>query len=319
MASDVVSIKHRETGATAEILVSLGFNCYSWKMPIEGESEPMRELLWADPNYSSGECGPAESGIPLLFPFPGRIAKGEFIFEGKEYKLPVEADGNALHGYAFKNAWRVVDQQEDQVTAEFQPSIDAPHVLDLWTGDYLLKATYKIEADKLLFDFEAENIGDQNLPFGFGTHAYFRLPMAEGSDGENTLAHAPINGVWETEGLIPTGDCTAIDNSYPLAGGTAIDGAEYDTPFRLTPGENEEIVTTLTDESSGRQFVQTFDRSMVSCVVYLPPHREAICLEPYTCVPDPFNLEGKGIDAGMRILPPGESYKTKASYKFKLG
>lgn len=316
MAADVVHIEHRESGAVAEIFPNIGFNCFSWKIPVEGESEPRRELLWTDPKFLSGESSPTSSGIPLLFPFPGRIAKGEFTFEGRSFNLPVKPDGNALHGYAFDNPWRIVDKQGDQVTAEFQPSIDAPETLEFWTGDYLLTATYKIEADKLLFDFEAKNIGDQNLPFGFGTHAYFRYPMSEGVEAEKTLAHAPIDGLWESVDLIPTGECTPLDETYPLTAGVAIDGAEYDTPFRFTPGDNEEVVTILKDESTGRKFIQTFDRSMTCCVVYTPPHREAICLEPYTCVPDPFNLEAKGIDAGLRILPPGESFKTSATYQF---
>ena len=36
-----------------------------------------------------------------------------------------------------------------------------------------------------------------------------------------------------------------------------------------------------------------------------PPHRKAVCLEPYTCVTDAANLQARGIDAGWRELPAG--------------
>jgi aldose 1-epimerase len=53
----------------------------------------------------------------------------------------------------------------------------------------------------------------------------------------------------------------------------------------------------------------TFGPEFPACVVYNPPHREAICIEPYTAVPDAFALESRGIAAGLRVLKPGESFK----------
>jgi aldose 1-epimerase len=40
-------------------------------------------------------------------------------------------------------------------------------------------------------------------------------------------------------------------------------------------------------------------------LVFTPPHRQAVCLEPYTCVTDAINLQARGIDAGLLVLPPG--------------
>jgi aldose 1-epimerase len=33
-------------------------------------------------------------------------------------------------------------------------------------------------------------------------------------------------------------------------------------------------------------------------------------MEPYTCVTDAINLHQRGIDAGWRVLQPGEEYAT---------
>jgi aldose 1-epimerase len=40
-------------------------------------------------------------------------------------------------------------------------------------------------------------------------------------------------------------------------------------------------------------------------VMFTPAHREAICLEPYTCTTDAVNLQQRGIDAGWLTLEPG--------------
>jgi aldose 1-epimerase len=43
-------------------------------------------------------------------------------------------------------------------------------------------------------------------------------------------------------------------------------------------------------------------------VVYTPAHRQAFCVEPYTCATDAVNLQARGIDAGWLVLPPGEKW-----------
>jgi len=54
-----------------------------------------------------------------------------------------------------------------------------------------------------------------------------------------------------------------------------------------------------------------FDREFSCCVVYNPPDRHAISIEPYTCVPDPFSLDRKGIPTGLKVLAPGESFQAR--------
>ena len=43
-------------------------------------------------------------------------------------------------------------------------------------------------------------------------------------------------------------------------------------------------------------------------MIFTPPHRQAFCVEPYTCVTDAVNLQQRGIDAGWRVLAPGEKW-----------
>ena len=61
----------------------------------------------------------------------------------------------------------------------------------------------------------------------------------------------------------------------------------------------------------------SFDRAFRECVVYTPPHREAICIEPYTCVPDSLQLERQGVNAGLRVLAPGESFQTRIDIRIQ--
>ena len=119
----------REDGGTrAEVWPALGFNCFRWHVPHGTE---VLDLLYADPDlFGSGR--PTRSGIPVLFPFPNRIRGGQFTWEGKTYQLPANdpAMKNAIHGFACRRPWRVVDQGTDGstnawVTGAFRGSADA--------------------------------------------------------------------------------------------------------------------------------------------------------------------------------------------------
>ena len=58
---------------------------------------------------------PHRGGIPILFPWPGRIAGARFTFKGREYRLPVNepARGHAIHGFACERAFRVTRRGPD--------------------------------------------------------------------------------------------------------------------------------------------------------------------------------------------------------------
>jgi aldose 1-epimerase len=43
-------------------------------------------------------------------------------------------------------------------------------------------------------------------------------------------------------------------------------------------------------------------------VVYTPAHRQAFCIEPYTCATDAVNLQARGIEAGWQVLAPGDRW-----------
>src|SRR5438477_5007922 len=97
MTSQIVTLRDHASGASAEILVSQGFNCFRFTAAPRGE--PI-EIIYAPANFSTGQERPSRGGIPLLFPFPGRIRGTLFEWEGKQYALePGDAFGNAIHGF----------------------------------------------------------------------------------------------------------------------------------------------------------------------------------------------------------------------------
>lgn len=309
MSTQIVEITDSTSGARAKVSVGQGFNCFSWQ-PVLNDGP--REMLWADAGFQSGEKRPSGSGIPLLFPFPGRIGGAKYTFNGRGYQLePGDAHGNAIHGFVLNRPWRVVEQTPSRVVGEFQASVDDPKILEHWPSDFLIRVSYEVRDQELLSDIYYENTGSGPLPCGFATHAYFRLPLTEGGAVADTLVTAPVHKYWPLENMIPTGELLPIPAEQQLASGPRLADHKFDTVFTdMRPDADGLIRTKLADPQTGRALTQTFDKSFTQCVVYTPPHREAICLEPYTCVPDSIRLGAEGRETGLQVLAPGESHST---------
>lgn len=306
MSSQVIEITDHDSGSTARILASLGFNCFSWRPVLE---DGPREMLWADAEFERGDTRPSASGVPLLFPFPGRISGAAYTFHGRRYELePGDGLGNAIHGFVLNRPWRVIEQRAGRVVGEFQASVDDPTILERWPADFCIRVSYEVRGRELASDICYENRGEGPLPCGFGTHAYFRLPLAEGGNAEQTLLLVPAQQIWEAEQMLPTGRRLPAEGQLDLSRGVPLAERKFDTYFTGLRADADGLLRTrLSDSASGRGVTQTFDTTFTQCIVYTPPHREAICLEPYTCLPDSFRLAAAGHETGWQVLRPEDS------------
>jgi aldose 1-epimerase len=269
-------------------------------------------MLWADEGFEAGDKRPSGSGIPLLFPFPGRISGTAFQFAGREYRLaPGDAFGNAIHGFVFNRPWRVLEHKGARLMGEFQASVDYASILDRWPADFRIRVTYEVRGRLLISNIEYENTGGGPLPCGFGTHAYFRLPLSDGSNVADTVLTVPVTQLWEVEQMIPTGRLHSVASDQQLAKGLRLGEHQFDTCFTGVLADSDNLVRTrLTDRTTARRVTQTFSPAFTQCIVYTPAHRQAICLEPYTCVPDAIRLAAERHATGLQILQPGERFAT---------
>ncbi len=295
-------------GARAKILPGVGFNCYSFEVPAS--PRPI-EVLWTSPDFLSGKARPSSSGIPLLFPFAGRIRGTSFRFDGKTFALEAgDGKGNAIHGFVINRPWRVTRHEGNRATGQFQASVDDPALLEHWPADFRITADYQLRGNVLVTDYAIENPDTRPLPFAFGTHPYFRLPLG-GASGADCRVTVPVEHSWELEGLLPTGRQTSPSVVAELSRGMSAGLMQLDHVFGGLKFDNHRCTTRVHDPASKRTMVMTFDDQFAACVVYNPPHREAVCIEPYTTIPDPFTLRDKSIDPHLQILPPGGSFRTR--------
>jgi aldose 1-epimerase len=308
MSLEVCTLTESTSGARAKIVPGLGFNCYSWEVPTA--SGPL-EVLWAAADFAAGTAKPSSSGIPLMFPFAGRIRAARFEFGGRDYALAAgDGLGNAIHGFVINRPWRVLKQTGDRVKAQFQASLDDASLLAHWPADFRITAEYQLTGGSLVSLFTIENPDTRPLPFGFGTHGYFRVPLG-GRSSADCSVRVPVDVNWDLQGLLPTGQRSSPPLVRELAQGMSVGDMHLDHVFGGLKFDNHRCTTTVHDSQSGRTLTMTFDDQFTTCVVFNPPHREAVCIEPYTTVPDPFTLRAQGIDPHLQVLAPGAAFRTR--------
>lgn len=303
--SRTIVLSDPSTGAIAEILPDLGFNCRRFRAFIDGE--PL-EVIWAPEGFPAEGTLPYHAGIPVLFPFPGRIRSARFRFQDRDFQLTRrDGRGNALHGFVLDRPWTVEEQDESRVVGAFRGFSADPGLRRRWPADFRLTVAYELHGCSLRCSYRVENPDERPLPCGFGLHPYFRIPLGAGRT-ENCRIRVPVSACWELDQLLPTGRTRPATGPLSLSDSLPFTRMELDHVFGGLGAKSGRCRAVIEDPRRGRAFSMEFDEGFHTCVVYTPPHRRAVSIEPYTCLPDAFSLEARGIDTGLRILGPGESF-----------
>jgi aldose 1-epimerase len=319
---DVYELTDARATVRAEVWPHWGFNCLRWQVrQLDGR---WADILYAAPDWQDNPV-PTRSGHPILFPFPGRLREGRFTFQGKTYQLPFNdsTKQHAIHGFTPRNRWRVIDWNGDDesafVTGEFNLTKDLPEALAQWPADFNLTVTYRLYHDRLRVDAKVENLGPGALPFGLGYHAYFRLPGVNEPDIAGHILQANVNEVWDAENNLPTGQRKAVPGELDFRHPTPIGSTQLDHVFTgvrgPTPraGDRVNLAVLSHPHATGEVRFLT-DPVFREMVLFTPPHRHAVAIEPYTCSADAANLAARGIDSGWRVLGTCEEWEAMVEY-----
>jgi aldose 1-epimerase len=313
-SAEAWTLEDRDARAVAEVWPGGGFNCFGWSVG----GQPRADVLFTPADFAT-QFLPTRGGIPVLFPFPNRIRDGRFNWAGQTYQLPINdgAKKNAIHGFACRRAWRVVGHGADDrgawVTGEFASEQDADDVRSLWPADYRLRLTYRLHDTTLRLEAEVSNPSAQPLPFGLGFHPYFRAPLVPGAGpADDCRVSAPVGAVWELSESLPTGKRLPPDAAHDLKGDRRLGELNLDdlyTDLAPVAAADRLLWRGSVADAGGKQVLSVnTDAAFRELVAFTPPHRQAVCLEPYTCPTDAINLQQRGLDAGLRVLAPGESW-----------
>jgi len=290
--------------ARAEILVGRGCACAS--AILESPQGP-RDVLWAPDDYSTAAGRPSAGGIPILCPYPGRLASTTMAFRGRSFTLPPgDQFGRPIHGLAHDRPWRIVEQHGNRLVAEFRLSLDASDAVDSWPADFTLTAIWTLFPDRL--DLDLDLLGHGAMPAALGLHPYHPVPVIPGGDRDACQIEIPATRFQPQEQLLPVGDTVPAGERIAFPGRVPLGGVSLDDPFcGLTPGGEGaaagSFVARVIDPDSGATIRAEWSEAFQACVIFTPPHRRAVCIEPYTVLPGWSSFSAA---AGWRELEAGE-------------
>ena len=329
----VAILRDEERGSEIRIAVGMGFNVFSFKVPTESG---FADVLFAEDGFPKAGMRATSSGTPILVPFPNRIAGGKFAYDGKQYSLPLNDHGvNAIHGFAFDKPWQIVEEETDdtwaRIVGEFEMLRDSAFTEDHWPGNFRVRCEVSWGRNYIHQQFVIKNLSGVPIPFGLGTHPYFRLIGDESGGLDRCGIIVAAETLVELDKTIPNRKTIPVDDETRLMISTLVDGVPGRAPIHIGERKLDHVYTGLqpfgADDSTPSFEHAIFDlRKDVTLftaishnadfpylVVYVPPHRSAVCIEPYTCVTNAVNLgERLGVDGpltGIWSLEPGEERK----------
>ena len=246
--------------------------------------------------------GPAN---PWLFPFPNRLAHGEYTFDGKTYRFPIndhDERPNSLHGFIRKEMFSLADKGINEKGSWASLVYDYDGSLVYYPFPFRLTFKYTLSSEGLAIAVTTENTGETNMPAGLGWHPYFALPT--GVDGASLKLPACQEIEVDDFTMIPTGKkwpSTCFDSPRNL------DGVKLDTCFELNKKDESNSTFVKTEgfeveiwQDAQHQFIQ----------VFTSVNRKTLAVEPMTCGIDAFNT-----GEGLKVLKAGESWTVSCGVK----
>ncbi|HYA36010.1 MAG TPA: aldose 1-epimerase [Candidatus Binataceae bacterium] len=305
---DIVCIEAQ--GERATFLPEFGFHCLSYKVGS-------LDVIAGPADAGELHAHPFRSGIPILFPFAGRIADGRFSYRLQGHQLTINEPehGNAIHGLIYDRAFTVARRGPFYVRAEFDSSQSADFRLG-WPWPFVFGVDYEV-GNGLRCKIAVTNTGASAMPMALGAHPYFHAPLDSRGSRDGMQIQACARRFWRLDRrMLPTGEISAASSKLDIGEPIALAGNSYDDVMVISRVGDDAPVARLIDHAVGAAVELRADTSFRELVVYAPRGREVVAFEPYTAAPDCFNLAARGIDAGMIELQPGARFE--ASFEIRV-
>ncbi len=315
----ILTLRDHESGAEATIVAGLGANCVAWSVTHQGQRV---EVLETPPSADDLRTRRFRGGIPVLWPFPGRVREARYNFDGHEYHLPRTDKGGVhhIHGVVVQAPWRVAQSGPTEAGAQVALTI-GPQDLneDMRLGypfAFALTLRFTLTDNSLTLDTQVDNLEKgQDLPFGYGLHPYFRAPLLPSATTPDRTACPiliPAATRWPTVDGLPTAEPQLLASEEDFQQWRPLGPQHFDHMYGGATYQGDWTTAGYRDPGAGLEVRVQADHAFREWVLFTQPNRPSVCIEPYTCPPNAINLDAEGIfDNGLIRLAAGTSWHSR--------
>ena len=249
--------------------------------------------LWPIPDEQLALTATPKGGMFVMAPFSNRIDGAHLRFRGREHALEPhpEAAPAAMHGYANRRPWRVIEQKGSSLTLVLEGADPA------WPWRLRMVQRLAIEAGALRAELEVTSLDQEPQPIGLGFH-----PFLTRSGGNRLSIGAGTR--WTTEPSTRPIAAKSTGTAVPLD--LALDPLAYDRYLGDWTGNAQIIFPSL----GAALDLRTDAAALPYVLLFCPEGRPIFCIEPVSHLTGAFELpEPRAVAQGMRVLAPGQSLR----------
>ncbi len=236
-----------------------------------------------------------------LFPWGNRVRDGKYTFENANHQLPINEVGlhNAIHGFvAFAN-FEVVQEDADDTKAGLvlQFEYKGNHVG--YPFPFVLAITNTLSTTEgFTIKYTIKNTGSTKMPMVLGWHPYFKIAGETANDWHIDFP--------ATEQSIPDEQMISVSKKpVDFSGGIALNNQILDAVFSVKKADKiTAILHSPKQNVSINVWQEGLDNQFTFMVVYIPPTRNCVAIEPMTGNTNAYNSGD-----GLLTLSAEETYQ----------
>ncbi|MBI3268986.1 MAG: hypothetical protein HYZ53_08185 [Planctomycetes bacterium] len=134
---------------------------------VAGLTVAGREVLFLDRASFDDPTKNVRGGIPILFPYAGKLENGTFLAAGTKM---------GQHGFGRNKRWTPTEQTADALTVRLTPDDETRAV---YPYEFVAEQTATVLPRGLQVDLLVGNLGTKPMPVSPGWHPYYCVPGAQ--------------------------------------------------------------------------------------------------------------------------------------------
>ncbi len=280
-----------------EILPSFGARVNRFEIPISGKRHSIIKGFQRVSDIENASI----SGFygAHLFPFPNRIKKGSYTFEGENYQLPINeiSRQHALHGFLHNQAFRYSSKTITEGNAQISFEYESDKKQKGYPFHFIFRVNYILNHEGLHLEITVCNKDIIAFPVGYGWHPYLDLDAAI----QELEIDIPSQQYMELDNhFIPTGNLITSNTDDKLG---KLDARNFDTCFVLEPAPKQQETIVMNRQGSLKiaLYQKSGDQGLNYVQLFTPDTGDCIAVEPMSCPPARFNSDPESV-----ALQPGD-------------
>ena len=260
------------------------------------------EYLWqGDPTYWTGRA-------PLLFPICGRFFGGKYTYAGATYEM-------GTHGFLRRSVLSLVLGSDEKLVLNLCANEETRKQ---YPFDFSFTVTYTLSGNRLTVSVTVENTGNAVLPFAFGGHPGFNVPLDKKSDFSDW--YLEFSKPCHPEELIFSDTCFDTGRTRPYALESdrklPLRHSLFDIDGVFFSGTTGQV--TLKSDTSDRS-VTLYSPDFPYLGIWHKPRTDApfLCIEPWCGLPSPDGkIEALEEKTNLFRLAPSEKKNISFAIEF---